>query len=408
MKQLFNKKIKFIFSKKGIKFLWSICLMILIYPITLFLKNHKKYKNIWLIAERGNEATDNAYVLFSYIMNNNIHENIFYIIHKKYKDITPLREYKGNIIETGSLKHFMYFALSSVCISTQTRMATPNPVIAKWAKKWMPIKKNYVYLGHGLIKDHLPHLHKHNLKADLIIVDTHQEKEYFIKQLRYEEKQVVITGRPRHDLLSDLSSKDTILILPTNRLWVASLYNKELSNEQFQKTLFYKQYQSLINNTQLLNHAKKNNLQIIFYLHPNTMVYSKYFTSKSPNVTIIHNMQPSIRHFIKRADLLVTDYSSVAFDFAYLYKPVIYFQFDYERFKSEQYPLGWFSYEKDGFGHVFSEVETLVEEIKRISNDNFIISDYYKNRINDLYVYHDGKNRQRTVKAIEQITKNKK
>ncbi|MDT9414117.1 CDP-glycerol glycerophosphotransferase family protein [Escherichia coli] len=40
----------------------------------------------------------------------------------------------------------------------------------------------------------------------------------------------------------------------------------------------------------------------------------------------------SIQTAFKDADLLITDYSSVAFDIAYMKKPIIYFQFDSDTF----------------------------------------------------------------------------
>lgn len=405
MKQSFKKKLQLIFSKKGAKIIWSVILLALILPISLVLKKSKKYKNIWLIGERENEATDNGYALFSYIIDNNLHSNTFYIIKRKYSNLGQLIKYKNNIIYSNSIKHNLYYSLASMCISTQTRMATSNSLIAKYCKNFMPVRKKYVYLGHGLLKDHLTHLHVKSLKADLIIIDSYHEKEYLIKRLGYKKNQIALTGRPRHDLLTNLSTGKDILIFPTNRLWISSMLKQKLSEKQFYKTLFYKNYQGLLNNEQLLSFAKKNNKKVIFYLHPNIMPYAKYFTSKSALVTIIQNCQPSIQYFIKHASMLVTDYSSVAFDFVYLNKPIIYFQFDKERFLKEQYPPGWFSYEQDGFGPILSNKEDVVNEIISMSNNGFILKSYYKKRTNNLFAYHDGQNRKRTVKAVQRIIK---
>lgn len=48
---------------------------------------------------------------------------------------------------------------------------------------------------------------------------------------------------------------------------------------------------------------------------------------------------------------MVTDYSSVAFDFAYMKKSLVYAQFDREAFfEGQTYDEGYFNYETDGFG----------------------------------------------------------
>lgn len=73
------------------------------------------------------------------------------------------------------------------------------------------------------------------------------------------------------------------------------------------------------------------------------------------------------------ADLLVTDYSSTAMDFAYLRKPVIYVNFDKERFFSggeHTYQKGYFNYEQDEFGEVVYNLDDLVEMIISYMQNN--------------------------------------
>ena len=41
---------------------------------------------------------------------------------------------------------------------------------------------------------------------------------------------------------------------------------------------------------------------------------------------------------------MITDYSSVFFDFSYMRKPVIFYQFDEKKFRKAQYAEGYFSY----------------------------------------------------------------
>ena len=64
--------------------------------------------------------------------------------------------------------------------------------------------------------------------------------------------------------------------------------------------------------------------------------------------------------------LLITDFSSVAFDFAYLKKPVIYAQFDRDTFfQGQVYDKGYFDYERDAFGPVCYDYEATVHTIIR-------------------------------------------
>ena len=49
------------------------------------------------------------------------------------------------------------------------------------------------------------------------------------------------------------------------------------------------------------------------------------------------------------------DYSSIAFDFAYMKKPLIYYQFDQDKYYTNHFAKGYFDCERDGFGPQMSE-----------------------------------------------------
>jgi len=63
------------------------------------------------------------------------------------------------------------------------------------------------------------------------------------------------------------------------------------------------------------------------------------------------------------SSLLITDYSNLFFDFAYLKKPIIYTQFDYEEYRKTQYKKGYFDYTIHGFGPVCYNLECTITKI---------------------------------------------
>ena len=87
--------------------------------------------------------------------------------------------------------------------------------------------------------------------------------------------------------------------------------------------------------------------------------------------------------------ILITDYSTVAFDFAYSNKPVIFYQFDYDEFYSKHYNEGPINHKKDLFG---KRVESL-DEILNILDNKIKINMYnskkyildLKNHCNNVY-----------------------
>ena len=68
------------------------------------------------------------------------------------------------------------------------------------------------------------------------------------------------------------------------------------------------------------------------------------------NITIVRQGEKSVQDLINENYILITDYSTVAFDFAYSNKPVIFYQFDYDEFYSKHYNEGPINHKKDLFG----------------------------------------------------------
>ncbi|EAH7076795.1 capsular biosynthesis protein, partial [Campylobacter jejuni] len=92
-----------------------------------------------------------------------------------------------------------------------------------------------------------------------------------------------------------------------------------------------------------------------------------------PNYIIIPSVEMSMQKLFCESSLMITDYSSVAFEMAVLKKPVIYYQFDKnELFSRHIYTQGYFDYNKDGFGTVVLDIDNLLYELKmKLQNYSF-------------------------------------
>src|SRR5699024_865895 len=141
----------------------------------------------------------------------------------------------------------------------------------------------------------------------------------------YREDEVVATGLARFESLftEDIPLKRQVLIIPTWRDWITN-------NTIFEESDYFAKYKELLFDPRLKEFSEKHQIELVFCLHPNMQDYVDYFADAP--VTIIRQGERDVQDLIKESMVMLTDYSSVAFDFSFLHKPVVYYQFDRNRF----------------------------------------------------------------------------
>lgn len=377
--------------------------MIYFYIKSLSYKNNPKYKNMWLISERGNEAKDSAYVLFKYIRENHSDINIHYLMDKSFEEDYEKIKDLGNIIEYNSSEHKVAFLLCDKAISTHIGFLEP------WSYKLYKLildrknKKKFVFLQHGITFNDVSNIYKKSAsKIDLFITSTDREFKAINSSYGYSKGEVVQTGLARFDNLYNAKTKRQIVIMPTWRKDIVNpsyIKEKLLPDSVFTNSKYYKSYNSLINNNDLINKLNEHNYELVFYPHYEIQQYIKYFNTKSDKVIIAKKESYDVQNLLKESKLLITDYSSVAFDFAYMNKPILYYQFD----ELTHYNKGYFEYDKDGFGDIVKEEDELVQKIIEFIENDFYLDKKYQQRIDKCFKNRDDKNCERIFNEIVKI-----
>ena len=175
--------------------------------------------------------------------------------------------------------------------------------------------------------------------------------------------------------------------MPTWRNWLGGNY---ITDEVFKKTEYYKKWNSILNNKDFVSYIEEKNFKIFFYPHQHTQKFLHLFKSKSENIKIINNSEKDIQDLLKESRILITDYSSVFMDFAYMNKPVLFYQFDYEEYRKNQLQEGYFNYKRDGFGPVCVEEINLYNEFKKTIEQG--LDNEYKKRNNAFFELKDQNN----------------
>ncbi|WP_245911297.1 CDP-glycerol glycerophosphotransferase family protein [Paraliobacillus ryukyuensis] len=204
-----------------------------------------------------------------------------------------------------------------------------------------------------------------------VVVGSEKMSRIFRQSFNLSESQILRTGIPRTDFFFDkqalqqaqyhirklfpmIDGKKVILYAPTFR-------NNELSNINLQLDI-----------TKLRAELGEEYI-LLLRLHP--AIVGTYENIYSDFVIDVSNYE-NINHLLVLADLLITDYSSVPFEFSLLEKPMIFFTYDLEEYTKKQ--GFWEEYTTNLPGPIALSTEDIISIIKSNQFDLNLIKEYTK------------------------------
>lgn len=372
-------------------------------PISKILRIYRK--DLWLVCDNGNEARDNGYWLYRYVVDKYPQQDIIYAINKKSPDYDRVKNI-GQVVQYGSLTHWIYYLAASKNISSQ-KGGKPNAAVCYVLEVYGIIKNTRIFLQHGIINNDLPFLYYKNTKMRLFVCSTKRECDYVSAKYGYPKGWVKELGLCRFDMLHQTRTpKRQILVMPTWRNWIGRPTTESYKIENISKienTEYFRKWNEFLSNIQLNKLLREENIQLCFYPHRDMQRYLRYFKLYSEFIKVLCWPSDDVQELLIDSALLITDYSSVAMDFAYMKKPLLYYQFDYEKFRKGHYPEGYFSYENDGFGKVCYKEDELIYNIIEIIKRNFKNLDKYIDRQKCFFTTYDTNNCERNYQEIKRI-----
>ena len=208
---------------------------------------------------------------------------------------------------------------------------------------------------------------------------------------------VIEKGYPRNDFLYNFNNEDIEkfkrkLNLPENKKII--LYAPTWRDDEHQAEIGYT-YKTQVD-FDMLQKELQDEYVILFrahYLIANSFDFEKYngFVYDVSKIDDINEL-----YII--SDILITDYSSVFFDYANLKRPMIFYMYDFNKYKDD---LRGFYLDIDELpGEIIKTDIDLIKAIKE--TNNFKYNDKYKN-FNEKYNYLDDG--QATKRVVEEIIK---
>lgn len=348
-------------------------------------------KKIWMFMDRRDAADDNAEHLYKYCHELNDGIDKYFTLNKDSKDFNRLNHSLKNIVPFYSFKQRILYLFADKIISSHPDEFVLNPFWGKNSKLYSGlINSEKIFLQHGITKDNISlWLRKYDKNLAMLVTVSEREAQSFLDyEYNYDEDVIKVLGFPRFDNLVNNSDKKQILIMPTWRRNV-----DHLKEEQIVKSTFFQKLNELFNNERLIKLAKDNGYSILVKLHPKIMDFVDLFDT---NDYVHMDETSSYQYLFNNSSLLITDYSSVAFDFAYIKKPVLYYQYGDDYHFDETF----FDYETMGFGEVIKDIDDLIDEIEKYMLNNCEMKEKYKNRVDSFYKFKDQNNCKRVYDAI--------
>ena len=346
-------------------------------------------------------AQDNGYYFFKYCMDHEEEKrqnnHIYYVITKDAPDRKKLDAYQSHLVDFMSIRHMIYMIAAELLVSTDTRnhlyaMRQRGSILKRYLRK-----KPLVFLQHGvtaLKKVDFFYGKGKSGSCNLFVVTSDFEKKIVEDYFGYAEDEIVNSGFARWDVLEDKSEGlREILIMPTWRAWL-----ENVTLEEFKESDYFHNYMALLNSPRFHCFLEKNDLLANFYLHSKFREFIQDFSVESDRIRLIVFGEEPANELMMRCKMLVTDYSSVCWDVFYLDKPVVFFQFDRDKYMEAH--GSYLDMDRELFGDCAQDVDGLLTYMERCADDHFVVRPEYEKMQKSFYKYFDDQNSRRICDAI--------
>jgi len=335
-------------NSKSIKYLTKL-ISLLIFPIYCLLHLMPRNKRNWIFGSGvGMSFSDNAKYLFLYC---SLEKSInSYWITKNKALVESLRNdglkayYKYSIMGIWlsiSSKVYIYDSRTS-CINHWTsggafRVSLWHGSPLKTIDRDITVKNNAFYLGNHtwglkryLVRMIMPEWF---VVADLMIATSEKVKGYF--NSAFGCKKIKVTGYPRNDIISNPTLYARYLTFEQNIIEFITTEKTILYAPTFRDTNRFDRKTPI--EWERLNHLLKiNDTTFLIKLHRHD--YSMAMKEKYSHIRVLDN-ESDMYPLFSKVDLLITDYSSIFFDFLLTNKPVLFYPYDIQEYLTKDRTL---------------------------------------------------------------------
>lgn len=205
-------------------------------------------------------------------------------------------------------------------------------------------------------------------KWDFIISQNKYSTEIFKSAFTFENKEIWEIGYPRNDILIEGNNADYInklkqkLGIPNDKKVI--LYAPTWRDDEYHNYDWYK-FSTNIDLDYMRKHLED---EYVLIIKMHYLVMDKLDVDAYRGFVYVYTPTQDIQELYLVSDILITDYSSVMFDYSMLKRPIIFYAYDLDKYKNNIRGF-YFDLFEDAPGPVVTKNDELLKAIRDIEHD---------------------------------------
>lgn len=351
---------------------------------------YRRKHRIWLYYDLYTVEKDNGYYQFIDDFKHQDGIERYYVMNRDYENLDTLftPEQQQCLVRFGSLKHKLLYLSSERIFTAFYGLSPISPFAGEGEEQiYYDIEKfETIYLQHGVLHAGL-YLNNsvERCRAEQIVISSPFEKENYMKNYGYEERDLIPTGMARYDHIDrNHAPANKILFAPSWRKYLTTQHTASqwsLVKSKLQQSDYFKKFSAFLESERLEQLLEQYDMELEVKLHPIIANADDMFQIRSNRIRMAEK-----NVVLEDYKVFITDFSSFVFDFAYLNRPIFYFVPDYEQFKSgmNHYRVLDLPFEK-AFGHLVLEPEDALGELSQILAAGCIPETVFRERMEQFF-----------------------
>nr|WP_255639697.1 CDP-glycerol:glycerophosphate glycerophosphotransferase [Aquibacillus saliphilus] len=366
---------------------------------TIFMRQPIKENLVVFESFLGKNYSDNPKHIYEYMVKNNYNCEYVWIFNETDKEIP------GNAkqVKRSSLKYYYYLARAKYWVSNsrmpkQLNKREGNIYLQTW--HGTPLKKLVFDMKdvHSANPNYKRDFYIQSRRWDYLVSPNKYSSEVFKSAFKYEEK-LLEFGYPRNDILYTQNNASRIqelkkkLKIPANKKVI--LYAPTWRDNEYFGAGKYKFTLKL--DLEKMNQQLGDEYVVVLRMH--YFIANQLDISEFENFAYDLSKYDDIAELYLISDILITDYSSVFFDYANLKRPILFFTYDLELYQDTLRGF-YFDIEKEAPGPLLKTTNQVIDSIHNVDELNVDYKERYQRFYDKFCSWDDGHASEKVVKKV--------